>query len=77
MKSLLWSVLQTIVRTLIGSIHYDHIKEFVESVAKEDHTGEEKRALVLLLLQPVAQSVGTALVNLAIETAVNVLKEKK
>lgn len=77
MKYFLWSVLQTTVRALIGSVYYDQIKSFVESLAGDDRTGEEKRALVLRFLQPLVQSVGTALVNLAIETAVNVLKEKK
>jgi len=76
MKSLLLSALQTIVRALIGSIRYDEIKQLVERVeTNEERSGAEKRALVLTGCQVAISLVGTALVNLAIEVAVQSLRK--
>jgi hypothetical protein len=76
MSSLLFSALQTILRTLIGSLNYERIKVTVQTLDRTDLSGAEKRDAVIEEAKPVIAAVGLALVNLAIEVAVNVLRNK-
>ena len=75
MKSFLLSVLQTIVKTLIGSLDYEQIKVLVMDAEREPMSGVEKRALVIQEARKLGLAVGAALLNLAIETAVNSLRK--
>ncbi len=63
MKTFWFSILQTIIKSLIGSLDYERIKLLVADLEKTD-------------CQHIAVSVGAALLNLAIEIAVNSLKVK-
>lgn len=76
MSSLLFSALQTILRTLIGSLNYERIKVTVQTLDRTDLSGSEKREAVIEEAKPVIAAVGLALVNLAIEVAVNTLRNK-
>lgn len=76
MSSLLFSALQTILRTLIGSLNYERIKVTVQTLDRTDLSGAEKRDAVIEEAKPVIAAVGLALVNLAIEVAVNTIRSK-
>lgn len=76
MSSLLFSALQTILRTLIGSLNYERIKQTVQTLDRTDLSGSEKREAVIEEAKPVIAAVGLALVNLAIEVAVNTIRSK-
>lgn len=75
MNSFLLSALQTIVRTLIGALNYERIRTTVASLESRDVSGDEKRKIVLDEATSVIEVCGKALVNLAIETAVNSLRK--
>lgn len=75
MNSFLLSALQTIVRTLIGALNYERIKNTVLNLESQALTGEEKRKIVLDEAASVIEVCGKALVNLAIETAVTSLRK--
>lgn len=70
MKSLLFSMLVQIVKTLVGSLNYETVRRLVLDVDGHALSGAEKRALVLTEARNVGLAIGTALLNLAIETAV-------
>jgi len=76
MSSLLFSALQTILRTLIGALNYERIKTTVQTLDRTDLSGAEKREAVIEEAKPVIAAVGLALVNLAIEVAVNTIRSK-
>jgi len=76
MSSLLFSALQTILRTLIGSLNYERIKVTVQTIDRTDLSGSEKRDAVIQEAKPIVAAVGLALVNLAIEVAVNTIRSK-
>ena len=76
MKTFLLAALQTILRSLIGALNYERIKLLVMDAEREPLTGSEKRALVTQEARSLGLAVGTALLNLAIETAVNSLRSK-
>jgi hypothetical protein len=76
MNSLLFKALQTILRTLIGSLNYERIKVTVQTLDRTDLSGSEKRNAVIQEAKPIIAAVGMALVNLAIEVAVNTLRSK-
>jgi len=76
MKPFLLAALQTILRALIGALNYERVKMAVESLESRDLSGEEKRTIVLNEAASVIEVVGKALVNLAIEAAVNSLRSK-
>jgi len=76
-KSFLLAALQTILRSLIGTLNYERIKLLVVDAEQEPLSGTEKRALVLQSAKTLGLEVGTALLNLAIETAVNALRNGK
>lgn len=77
MKAFWIAALQTIVRSLIGALNYERIKQLVVTMQSTELSGPEKRAKVLEDCQSIAFVVGAALVNLAIETAVNAIKDRK
>jgi len=74
---MLIKLLQTIVRAMVGALNYERVYLLVEDAEKTGLSGEEKRILVLSEVKNVALVVGQAILNLAIETAVNVLNSKK
>jgi len=76
MKPFLLAALQTLLKALIGALNYEQIKMAVESLESRDLSGEEKRTIVLNEAASVIEVVGKALVNLAIEAAVNSLRSK-
>jgi 2C-methyl-D-erythritol 2,4-cyclodiphosphate synthase len=77
MNRFLLSALQTIVRALIGALNYERIKSLVTDTDATSLSGDDKRALVVQEAQSIGLAVGYALVNLAIETAVNSLRNQK
>lgn len=76
MKSFLLAALQTILRSLVGALNYERIKLLVADAEQEPLSGAEKRALVAQEAQSLGLAIGTAMLNLAIETAVNSLRSK-
>ena len=76
MRTIWFSILQTIIKSLIGSLDYERIKLLVTDLEKTELTGAQKRERVIESCQHIAVSVGAALLNLAIEIAVNSLKGK-
>ncbi len=77
MKPILLAALNRIIGVLIGSFNYSKIRDLVDEMERTDLTGTEKRHRVWLECQNIAYVVGTALVNLAIESAVVALRDKK
>jgi len=75
-KSLLFSMLVQIVKTLVGSLNYETVRRLVLDVDGQALSGAEKRVLVLTEARNVGLAIGAALLNLAIETAVNSLRSK-
>ena len=76
MKTVWFAILQTIIKSLIGALDYERIKLLVADLEKTELTGAQKRERVIAECQSVAVSVGAALLNLAIEIAVNSLRVK-
>lgn len=76
MNKILYGLLQTILRTLIGTLNYERLYLLVEDAEKTGLSGEEKRLMVLQEAKSIALVVSQALINLAIEVAVNALKSK-
>ena len=74
MKTLWFSILQTIIKILIGSLDYERIKLLVADLEQTTLNGAQKRERVIESCQHIVVSVGAALLNLAIEIAVNSLK---
>jgi hypothetical protein len=77
MRSFLFYTLQTVIKALVGSLNYERIKSLVEQWDSAEMSGDEKRAAVVLEARTVGLAVGYALLNLAIEAAVNSLRNKK
>lgn len=77
MKSLLFSMLVQIVKTLVGSLNYETVRRLVLDVDGQALSGAEKRVLVLTEARNVGLAIGTALLNLAIETAVTAMRSRK
>ncbi len=77
MKAFWIAALQTIVKAIIGSLNYETIRMWVLEVdASPQLTGPEKRERVVSECASIAQTVGMALLNLAIEAIVNSIKVK-
>ena len=76
MNRILIGLLQTILRTMVGALNYERLVLLVEDAEKTGMTGEMKRAMVLEEARTIGLAVGNALLNLAIEVAVNALKSK-
>lgn len=77
MNSLLFLTLQTIIKALVGSLNYERIKALVTDTDATSLSGDDKRALVVQEARNVGLAVGYALLNLAIEVAVNSLRSRK
>lgn len=77
MKSLLFSMLVQIVKTLVGSLNYETVRRLVLDVDGQALSGAEKRVLVLTEARNVGLAIGTALLNLAIETAVTAMRNRE
>ena len=75
MKTFLLAALQTLLKALIGALNYEQIKELVNDAEREPMTGVEKRALVIQEARTLGLAIGNALLNLAIETAVNSVRK--
>lgn len=76
MNKILLRVLQTILHALIGALNYERLSLLVEDASQSALSGEEKRAWVAQEARKMGMAVRTALLNLAIEAAVNVLNSK-
>lgn len=76
MKTMLLAVLQTIIRSLVGAMNYERIQQLVLNAEHSPLSGVEKRALVVDEAKSIGLALGTALLNLAIEAAVNTLRNK-
>jgi len=76
-NSLLFLTLQTIIKALVGSLNYERIKALVTDTDATSLSGDDKRALVVQEARNVGLAVGYALLNLAIEVAVNSLRSRK
>jgi len=77
MNALLFSALQTILKAIIGSLNYERIKGLVNRMDSTDLSGDEKRSAVVQEARTIGLAVGYALLNLAIEVAVNSLRNRK
>lgn len=75
-RQLLFAILQTIIKALVGALNYGRIKALVESADSAELSGDEKRALVVQEARTVGVAIGDALLNLAIEVAVNALRNR-
>lgn len=76
MNRVLFGLLQSIVRAIVGALNYERVYLLVDSANKTGLDSETKRAMVLEDAKVVSLAVGDALLNLAVETAVNALKSK-
>lgn len=76
LQPLLFSALQTILKALIGALNYERVQRLVETLDTTALSGAEKRAAVAAEAHAVGVTVGSALLNLAIEVAVNVLRQR-
>jgi len=74
MNALLFSALQTILKAIMGSLNYERVKELVNQMDSTELSGDEKRAAVVQEARTIGLAVGYALLNLAIEVAVNSLR---
>lgn len=75
MTTLWLYTLQTVIQALVGSFNYERVKALVENADTTALTGAEKRAAVIQEARTVGLAVGTALLNLAIEVAVQSLRK--
>lgn len=75
MTSIWLKALRAILVALVGSLNYDRVKELVLDAESSGLSGEEKRQRVIQEARSVSLAVGTALLNLAIEAAVNGLRK--
>lgn len=74
MNTLIINTISLLVKQLISGNVWNLIVTAVNEANKTEVSGEEKREQVLSTIQPVAISISTWLINLAIETAVARLK---
>jgi len=77
LNAFLFAALQTLIKAIVGSLNYERIKTMVADTDATALSGDEKRALVVTEARNVGLAVGYALLNLAIETAVNSLRNQK
>lgn len=75
MKAFLLAALQTIIKSLVGSLDYEQIKVLVMDAEREPMSGVEKREFVIQEARTLGIAVSTALLNLAIESIVNHLRK--
>jgi len=77
LNAFLFAALQTLIKAIVGSLNYERIKTMVADTDATALSGDEKRALVVTEARNVGLAVGYALLNLAIEVAVNSLRNRK
>jgi len=77
LNAILFYTLQTVIKAIVGSLNYERIKALVTDTDTAELSGDDKRALVVQEARNVGLAVGYALLNLAIETAVNSLRNRK
>jgi len=75
MNALLFAALQTIIKALVGALNYESVKTLVKRMDSTELSGDEKRAAVVQEAITIGLAVGYALLNLAIEVAVNSLRK--
>jgi hypothetical protein len=76
MKSFYLNILIQVIRMLISTVNWELIKETVMELTESELTGEQKRAVVLTRLSVLKTEIGTSLLNLALEIAVQKTKAK-
>ena len=69
-------MLETATKWLVGGELFAFIVDAVATISNEDLTGEQKRTYVLTEAKAMFSGVFTIFVNLAIEVAVLLMKEK-
>jgi uncharacterized protein YwlG (UPF0340 family) len=77
MKALLMAALQTIVRSLVGSIDYERIKLAVIGLSNNELSGTDKKQIVMNEFAYVAEAVGRDLLSIAVKTAVLMMRNGK
>ena len=70
------TVLDKVVNWLVGGTLFQAVKDSVTAINNKELTGEEKRAVVFAEIKELFADAATVFVNLAIEVAVILLKEK-
>jgi hypothetical protein len=77
MRTIRFSILQTIIKSLIGSLDYERIKLTVIKLSSSEITGAEKKQIVMDQFAYVAEAVGRDLLSIAIKTAVLMMRNGK
>jgi hypothetical protein len=77
MKSFLLIALQSIIKSLIGSLDYERIKLMVIKLSSSEITGAEKKQIVMDQFAYVAEAIGRDLLSIAIKTAVLMMRNGK
>ncbi len=70
------TILEQVIKWLTAGDIYEIIKKQVSAFMDADLTGDEKRARVQGLVQPILRTVAPFIVNLLIEVAVTTLKNQ-
>ncbi|GEM_PF-4401166 len=70
-------LLQSIIKWLVGGAFFDDVKVLVKRAFDANISGEQKKEAVRQQLLMMGYRVSDFLINLAIESAVYVLKSKK
>ena len=77
MKTFWLLALQTIIKTLVGSLDYERIKLAVIRLSDADISGTDKKQIVLSEFAYVAEAIGRDLLSIAIKTAVLMMRNGK
>lgn len=77
MKSFWLLALQTIIKTLVGSLDYERIKLAVIRLSDVDISGTDKKQIVMNEFTYVAEAIGRDLLSIAIKTAVLMMRNGK
>ena len=74
---LLFSALHAVIKALVGSQNYQRIQMLVDHADATALSGAEKRVQVAQDARALGVAVSAALLNLAIEVAVNALRSRR
>ena len=77
MRTVWLLALQTIIKTLVGSLDYERIKLAVIRLSDADISGTDKKQIVLSEFAYVAEAIGRDLLSIAIKTAVLMMRNRK
>lgn len=78
MKAILISLLAQVIRQLIGSTNWAGVFQAVADAALTPGlSGEERRRRALDRIETEAEAMGASLTNLALEAAVQMIKQKR